>query len=115
MDSRKLYLLKKNSMNKKKLYEDLISDSRRGSRYSFYPPRSQWNNEVKSDVFELEKDNIIDLYLHIPFCEKLCTFCGCNIFISKDENLKDIYLNKVVNEWKDRNKKGRLKISNMHI
>src|SRR5690606_4625858 len=34
-----------------------------------------------------------------PFCESLCTFCGCNKRITKQHSVEDIYLNAVLKEW----------------
>lgn len=38
------------------------------------------------------KDWGISIYLHIPFCRTLCTFCGCNKAITRDAELVERYL-----------------------
>jgi len=39
------------------------------------------------------------LYIHIPFCETLCTFCGCNTSITKNKKLGSDYVSTVLKEW----------------
>ena len=34
----------------------------------------------------------LSLYVHIPFCHKLCYFCGCNKVITRHQHKADIYL-----------------------
>src|SRR5690606_37014780 len=40
------------------------------------------------------------LYLHIPFCEKLCTFCGCNTRITRNHDVARRYIDVVLAEWR---------------
>lgn len=39
------------------------------------------------------------MYMHLPFCESLCTFCGCNTTITKDHKKEEPYLQNVLQEW----------------
>ena len=80
-----------------------------GPRYTSYPTVPYWNNET----FSLEKwksslatsfkeSNLkegISLYIHLPFCESLCTFCGCNKRITKQHSVESPYINAVLKEW----------------
>jgi oxygen-independent coproporphyrinogen-3 oxidase len=59
------------------------------------------------------------MYLHIPFCETLCTFCGCNTSITKNKGLGSDYVGSLHREWnlyKERisHFKHR-KIENLHL
>ncbi|MCL4170416.1 UNVERIFIED_CONTAM: hypothetical protein GTU68_031222, partial [Idotea baltica] len=42
----------------------------------------------------------ISLYIHLPFCESLCTFCGCNKRITKQHSVESPYINAVLKEWR---------------
>ena len=42
----------------------------------------------------------ISLYVHLPFCENLCTYCGCNTRITKNHRVEEPYLLAVLKEWK---------------
>lgn len=44
-------------------------------------------------------DNAISLYIHLPFCESLCTYCGCNKHITKNHAVEEPYLEAVLAEW----------------
>jgi oxygen-independent coproporphyrinogen-3 oxidase len=39
------------------------------------------------------------LYLHLPFCESLCTFCGCHKRITKQHEVEEPYINALLKEW----------------
>ncbi|MBU2951364.1 oxygen-independent coproporphyrinogen III oxidase [Tamlana agarivorans] len=80
-----------------------------GPRYTSYPTVPYWD----SATFSLEKwklslqksfleSNIkegVSLYIHLPFCESLCTFCGCNKRITKQHSVESPYINAVLKEW----------------
>ena len=70
-----------------------------GPRYTSYPTAPVWSQEVNETVY-IEKlrafgasSKTLSLYIHIPFCESLCTYCGCNVVIrKKDERFGDEYI-----------------------
>jgi oxygen-independent coproporphyrinogen-3 oxidase len=39
------------------------------------------------------------VYIHLPYCESLCTFCGCNKRITKQHDVESPYINAVLKEW----------------
>ena len=66
--------------------------------YIEYPHKSFWNNDINQDdiIKHFEKacfeETPIMLYVHIPFCEQLCTFCICNRQITTDYKVVEDYL-----------------------
>ena len=80
-----------------------------GPRYTSYPTVPYWNNatfslaEWKNGVIksfsESNANEGISLYIHLPFCESLCTFCGCNKRITKNHGVETPYLESVLKEW----------------
>lgn len=76
-------------------------------RYTSYPTVPYWNaasiNEDKwkasvRETFENEKGEIC-LYIHLPFCENLCTFCACNKRITVNHAVEAPYIDAVLKEW----------------
>lgn len=77
-------------------------------RYTSYPtvpawlPDSlgpeKWKEEVRT-VFHKFRRQPISLYLHLPFCEKLCTYCGCNKKITNNHKVEDPYIETLLAEW----------------
>ncbi|NUN05840.1 MAG: oxygen-independent coproporphyrinogen III oxidase [Bdellovibrio sp.] len=61
------------------------------------PTREQWTAYLKSTLSSSVGG--WSLYMHIPFCESLCTFCGCNNIITKDHKREMHYVDLVLKEW----------------
>lgn len=55
----------------------------------------------------LLKNDDLALYLHFPFCEKLCSYCDLNIAVTRDQKLRAEYLNALIEEIKTRIPKGK--------
>ncbi|WP_303316110.1 oxygen-independent coproporphyrinogen III oxidase [Flavivirga abyssicola] len=80
-----------------------------GPRYTSYPTVPYWNNETfslkkwKASLIESFKESNseegISLYIHLPYCESLCTFCGCNKRITKQHSVESPYIKAVLKEW----------------
>jgi oxygen-independent coproporphyrinogen-3 oxidase len=80
-----------------------------GPRYTSYPTVPYWNEEDFSlstwketlvhSFLESNTSEGISLYIHLPFCESLCTFCGCNKRITKRHDVEHPYIDAVLKEW----------------
>lgn len=77
-----------------------------GPRYTSYPTVPYWNTFAFSPdrwMEEVKKqttaDPLLSLYLHLPFCEKLCTFCGCHKRITVRHEVEDPYIAYLHREW----------------
>jgi len=80
-----------------------------GPRYTSYPTVPYWNKEAFSlhqwkesliKAFdESNQEEGVSLYIHLPFCESLCTFCGCNKRITKRHEVESPYIKSVLKEW----------------
>lgn len=81
-----------------------------GPRYTSYPTVPYWNLQTFSgkqwkstlvDSFKASNDTEgISLYIHLPFCESLCTFCGCHKRITKRHEVENPYISNLLREWK---------------
>lgn len=74
-------------------------------RYTSYPPANYFHTNFTSDDYAqgvVASNNwlpsAISLYLHIPFCPKLCLYCGCNTLITRREELINEYVVAIKNE-----------------
>jgi oxygen-independent coproporphyrinogen-3 oxidase len=80
-----------------------------GPRYTSYPTVPYWNESnfnyeiwvetLKKSFVESNSSEGISLYIHLPFCESLCTFCGCNKRITKNHTVENPYTAAVLKEW----------------
>ena len=61
------------------------------------PPQKEWVHACKNALSK--KEAKLSLYIHIPFCEKLCSFCACNTFISQNHNLESEYVQSMQQEF----------------
>lgn len=62
------------------------------------PDSSDWLEEVRK-VYSSSQEKGISLYMHLPFCESLCTFCGCNKRITKNHTVEELYIQALLAEW----------------
>ncbi|KYG85759.1 coproporphyrinogen III oxidase [Roseivirga seohaensis] len=78
-------------------------------RYTSYPTVPAWDvnsfqlEEYKGWLkasFQQTKEEGISLYLHLPYCESLCTYCGCNTRITINHKVELPYIESLLKEWK---------------
>ncbi|GGK76524.1 oxygen-independent coproporphyrinogen III oxidase [Rufibacter glacialis] len=63
------------------------------------PAVAQWQEVLLSTFSASNQQEGISLYIHLPFCESLCTYCGCNKRITKNHGVEPVYLKAVLQEW----------------
>jgi oxygen-independent coproporphyrinogen-3 oxidase len=74
-----------------------------GPRYTSYPTAPEWMDSFGPADYEqaLKQSNEghrpLSLYTHLPFCDHLCLFCGCNVVIKRNHDALVPYLEKL--EW----------------
>ena len=77
-----------------------------GPRYTSYPTAPEWKDDFGPDDFVKAFDKSealpskapVSLYFHIPFCESLCWFCGCNVIINRNKAVANPYLDHLKTE-----------------
>lgn len=97
--------------------ELLLKYEKAGPRYTSYPTAPEWSSDVTEAIYQdkLTDFNLtnksLSLYLHIPFCRSLCSFCGCNVIIRPhEEKHGDQYIDylfrelELVEQWIGRKK-----------
>ena len=89
-----------------------------GPRYTSYPTVPFWDDKPCADdpsrqgisladwkktfiqaFKESNQTEGISLYIHLPFCENLCTFCGCHKRITKRHDVEEPYITTLLKEW----------------
>jgi oxygen-independent coproporphyrinogen-3 oxidase len=79
-----------------------------GPRYTSYPTVPFWKNNPLSETEWKDTLNVfiqnyehqeVSLYIHLPFCENLCTFCGCHKRITKNHQVEEPYIDTLLKEW----------------
>ncbi|QSX30183.1 oxygen-independent coproporphyrinogen III oxidase [Shewanella cyperi] len=73
-----------------------------GPRYTSYPTALEFNDAFTEQDLQRaisnSKSDKLSLYLHIPFCAKLCYYCGCNKVITRHAHKADQYIEYLANE-----------------
>lgn len=84
---------------------DLIKKyDKSGPRYTSYPTAIQFTeNFSEQDYYQQvklsnERNTPLSLYFHIPFCDTICYYCGCNKIVTKNRNHAQPYLDAVYKE-----------------
>lgn len=94
-------------------------------RYTSYPTFPYWNMVGLTEEawlrhvaagFEAEGGEVC-LYIHLPYCEDLCTFCACNKRITRNHDVEAPYIRTLVDEWNiyRRNLSGTPIIREIHL
>lgn len=63
------------------------------------PDIARWKDNFTLRFAETNEKQGISLYIHLPFCESLCTYCGCNKKITTNHKVEEEYLQVVLKEW----------------
>lgn len=84
---------------------DLIrSYDKSGPRYTSYPTAVQFDEDFSAADYkkQIELSNArngdLSLYFHIPFCDTICFYCGCNKIVTKNRNRAEPYLEHLYKE-----------------
>lgn len=80
-----------------------------GPRYTSYPTvpyweeggfsEAGWTRRLRRAYEATNGSRGISLYVHLPYCESLCTFCGCTRQISRNHSLEAPYISRLLEEW----------------
>lgn len=60
------------------------------------PDVAQWRDHVQQ-AFTRKPE--VSVYIHLPYCERLCTYCGCNTRITRNHEVERPYQEAIVREW----------------
>ena len=83
---------------------DLINKyNRSGPRYTSYPTANNFSklsieDYKRQSVLSNQRKTAISLYCHIPFCDTVCYYCGCNKVVTKDKNRAEPYIEALFKE-----------------
>ncbi len=69
-------------------------------RYTSYPTVPEWTPAFGPEEHALKLEEAgredpgspLSMYLHLPFCREMCTYCGCNVVITQDQAKADHYI-----------------------
>ena len=96
---------------------------RAGPRYTSYPTAVEFNGNYDGAAYQRSLDQAaqhpddpLSLYLHLPFCLNRCTFCGCNVVITRHHTVAEKYLTYLHREIRQASKRlgGRRKVRQYH-
>ncbi|GLQ73128.1 oxygen-independent coproporphyrinogen III oxidase [Vibrio penaeicida] len=77
-----------------------------GPRYTSYPTALEFHEAYTIAEFDMAcaqyPERPLSLYVHIPFCHKLCYYCGCNKVITRHQHKADEYLDVLEHEIRQR-------------
>ncbi|MFZ2619610.1 MAG: oxygen-independent coproporphyrinogen III oxidase [Alphaproteobacteria bacterium] len=91
-------------------------------RYTSYPTAMQFHagvtaGDVQGWLAELPENEAVSVYIHFPYCQNLCLYCGCNMKVTNNAAPKQYYLDMLVRDIARTAKfiGTKLKISTLHF
>lgn len=75
-----------------------------GPRYTSYPTANHFNTTFSRDDYarQAQSSNAglapLSLYVHLPFCDTICFYCGCNKIVTKNRDRAQPYLDRLYKE-----------------
>ena len=75
-----------------------------GPRYTSYPTAPVWSDDFGAGDYRAaladsaSSGRPLSLYVHVPFCEALCLYCGCSVVITKQRERSERYVDRVERE-----------------
>ncbi len=76
-----------------------------GPRYTSYPTAVEFSESFEPTAYAEclgtaaeRPDDPLSLYVHLPFCDARCSFCGCHVVVTRQRSLADVYLERVLSE-----------------
>jgi len=77
-----------------------------GPRYTSYPALPFWDTTPGAGQWLQHLDSALaapdaraGLYVHLPFCRSLCTFCGCNVRVARGHGAVQPYIEQLLREF----------------
>lgn len=99
-----------------------------GPRYTSYPvivcwdtqpTTSEWIQSVAESLAAADEGTGAAIYIHIPFCRSLCTYCGCNSRITCSPTIGSTYVDTLLQEWETYRRELQLsrpmRLSELHL
>ena len=91
-------------------------------RYTSYPTAPSWQDDLPAEVARAQLDRAaadpgpLSLYAHLPFCKKLCFYCGCNMMVTRSSTLVERYLAALLEEVRQAGERfaGRRQVVQLH-
>ena len=85
--------------------ELLARYDRPGPRYTSYPTAVEFGEDFGPAEYtgrlqqaSANPEAPLSLYVHLPFCEARCSFCGCHVVVARRQSVAEVYLDRVIAE-----------------
>ena len=98
--------------------EELVAWASPSPRYTSYPPIPAWEPGGARTLIEEALGGLrlpCQVYVHVPFCESQCWYCGCNMVVARRQSAGDRYLDRLESYMNALPLNQRIPVTRIHL
>lgn len=98
--------------------DEWLRYNRPSPRYTSYPTIPHWDRALDPKAVQSATQKVTEpaqVYVHIPFCEKQCLYCGCTMVVSQKKTMGPKYIEQLRRQVEEVDLRKPLQVQRIHL